>query len=330
MSIRKCVIRSGFLGTMAAAWCLAGSAMAMQDSLLTDEPSFEIAPAKAVAEEVTVWSYDSLADDAAAVEEDEEALFAARHRIHVPDMTENGWNYMGLRTSSGGTEYGQAYEVSVSKADEVSIKAGVANGGAGHSPMAFIWNPVSFSVTSGCIGSACGGSGCLGSGCGASGCLGSACGGSGCGGSGCSVSVCGASGCGASLCAGSGCGGSGCAGSVCLGSGCGGSVCLASGCGVSGCGGSACYSSGCLGSACHGSACHGSACFASGCMLSACTQQNCNPAPAPATPATPQQAPHITLDGRIYGTPDASGVITVPTWTADAALANDRLTVIAG
>lgn len=73
-------------------------------------------------------------------------------------------------------------------------------------------NPVSLSLTSGCLGSLCFGSLCLGS-----------------------------------LCAGSICYASGCPGSTCVSSGCVGSVCLGSVCSSSVCIGSACVSSLCAG-----------------------------------------------------------------------------------
>ncbi|MEM7201162.1 MAG: hypothetical protein AAF628_12890 [Planctomycetota bacterium] len=75
---------------------------------------------------------------------------------------------------------------------------------------ALVWNPISASLTSGCL---------------LSGCLGSLCTQSGCLGSGCEVSGCVGSLCILSACAGSACVGSGCFGSVCAGSGCFGSVC---------------------------------------------------------------------------------------------------------
>lgn len=68
------------------------------------------------------------------------------------------------------------------------------------------WNPISVSVTSGCLGSVCVGSGCI-----VSYCVGSGCGFT----SGCSLSGCAASGCGMSVCLGSVCGASGCIGSAC-------------------------------------------------------------------------------------------------------------------
>lgn len=133
-----------------------------------------------------------------------------------------------------------------------------------------LWNPISFSISSGCVGSACGLSGCVGSACGTSGCVGSGCGGSGCVGSGCTGSACGGSGCVGSACAASGCVGSGCLGSGCVGSACLGSGCVVSACLGSGCGGSACIGSGCIGSACSGSICGGSVCTGSLCAGPVC------------------------------------------------------------
>lgn len=127
-------------------------------------------------------------------------------------------------------------------------------------PQAIIWNPLSLSVSSGCLGSACAGSGCLGSACAASGCAGSGCAASGCGGSACTGSGCGGSACGGSACAGSACVGSGCLGSVCVGSGCAVSYCVGTACIQSVCAGSACVVSACVGSTCAGSACYASAC----------------------------------------------------------------------
>jgi hypothetical protein len=271
-----------------------------------------------------VWSYDSFADDAV---DGGHALLEARHRIHVPDMTEQGWNYAGLRTATGGSEYGYAFAVSVSGMDRASLEDDVQAAEGADAVAIIPWNPISFSLTSGCLGSACTGSGCLGSGCAASGCFGSACAASGCGGSGCTGSFCGGSGCAVSLCGGSGCGGSGCAGSVCGGSVCVGSVCFGSACAVSTCGastcvgsicgGSACTASGCGGSGCLGSGCYGSACVGSACALSLCTRQSCDD--------DEPEAPAPKAIGQRF-----DGAITVPLWTADAALARDRLVVISG
>lgn len=121
-----------------------------------------------------------------------------------------------------------------------------------------IWNPVSGSVSSGCVFSGCFGSGCAGSGCGGSGCLGSGCGASACGGSACGASGCAGSGCGLSGCVGSLCGLSGCVGSACTQSGCVGSGCLVSGCRYSVCIVSGCKASYCVGSMCKDSVCVGS------------------------------------------------------------------------
>lgn len=205
-----------------------------------------------------VWVYETLHEDI-GTSDGETPLYRTRHYLHVPDMSAQGFAYLGLQTQDGGTSYGAAFQMSAE---------GVRNGNpdeiADNLDVAIIWTPISLGV-SGCLASGCLGSGCLASGCLASGCFGSGCGASGCGGSACGGSGCGGSGCTGSACGGSVCGGSGCAGSVCGGSACIGSVC----------GGSACVNSLCGGSACVVSACGGSGCVGSACVTSACNIENC-------------------------------------------------------
>lgn len=199
--------------------------------------------------------------------------------------------------------------------------------------MAIIWNPISFSPSSGCLGSACGASGCLGSGCVGSGCLGSACTGSGCGGSGCSGSVCGGSGCVGSVCGGSGCAGSvcngsgclgsACVGSLCLGSGCVGSVCFGSGCGVSICGGSGCGQSLCVGSSCGISACYGSNCLVSACVDSGCNGQQC----AVVSPVGNRESIIASKDDHPHNRPLVP-VNELPLWSPHSASARAVLTIV--
>lgn len=105
---------------------------------------------------------------------------------------------------------------------------------------AAIWNPISFSLTSGCAGSICVLSGCLASGCGGSGCVMSWCEGSACIDSGCTLSGCLTSGCTYSACVESGCYHSGCRKSSCQNSTCQNSNCDMSNCRNSGCNGSVC------------------------------------------------------------------------------------------
>jgi RHS repeat-associated protein len=190
-------------------------------------------------------------------------LFSERRDVNVTGMDVTGYIYVGNNPTNGTDPTGET----------------------------ILWNPASFSLSSGCLTSVCLASGCLtskciGSGCfesecGGSGCVGSICIGSGCGGSACYGSVCGGSGC-----AGSGCGSSACLKSACLGSYCYGSICLGSLCVGSGCGGSACIQtscgvsvcggSNCLGSICAGTKCIGSVCYASDCSGSVCKRKCCS------------------------------------------------------
>ncbi len=175
-------------------------------------------------------------------------LFDQRRSVNVAGMDVAGYMYVGNNPVNGTDPTGEV----------------------------LLWNPISGSVTSGCLGSGCLLTGCLGSGCGGSVCFGSGCGFSGCAVSACGGSGCAGSGCGGSLCVGSGCVFSGCFVSACGGSGCGGSACLVSVCGASACIDSVCYLSGCGGSVCHDSACGISACHSSGCGSSAgCTDSGC-------------------------------------------------------
>ena len=286
MPMDKSLIHRGAWAVAAAAWCLAGSPAAAEESP-NNEARAAIDTGQVTDSGLPVWAYESLSfgqsaiDDAAGTGS---ALFAVRHRIHVPDMTEQGWNYAGLRTSSGGTHYGEAFQLSISEVDGLALRAGM--GAEDRALSALNWPPrlmTSMAVLTGCLGSGCFGSQCIGTGC---------------AGSTCNVSACSPSMCGMSVCAGSGC----------LGSVCPVSACSSSLCGVSGCAGSGCI---------------GSICLSSGCTFSACTREGCKPTPGLQGAVEPQREPASMFHV-------AKGIVTVPRWTADAALAHDRLVVICG
>lgn len=269
MSTIRSFIHSSVCAVVAAAWCVATPLDASQEG-----PGNEARPAlddgSATGRGVPVWAYGSLADGRSAVQAATgTALFAVRHRIHIPDMTEQGWNYGGLRTSSGGIQYGEAFQLSVSEADGAALRAGI--GVDGQSASALNRPPrliTSLAVLTGCLGS-------------------------------------------------------GCIGSQCIGTGCAGSACNVSACSPSMCGASNCSGSSCVFSACTASICIGSACLSSGCTLSACTREGCKPEPELQGTVEPQRGQSSMFHV-------SKGVVTVPSWTPDAALARDRLVVISG